>query len=355
MDLLPATRRENLITVTLATWLVFGLFVDGWAHNNQPELESFFTPWHAIFYSGFTATALWMVWVIRQRITPERSLQDAIPPGYGLGVIGLGLFGIGGVGDGFWHTIFGIETSFDALLSPTHILLFVGALLILTAPYRSVSIQHSGRVLPPGEFRPAGISYGLTTLLIAFFFMYAYAPAHLFPTGRFIPNVAGGFEAEFGLLQMIVTTILVGATTLFLATRFRTPRFTFTLIHGLVGLGIISMLRELDPVWLIIAPFAVGAFADLMVARFDPHPERKGLWLVFGAAVPFVLWSVFMAQIAIFAEMGWTVELWAGIPVLGAIIGVAMAVVIGATPTSLAQDGAETAPARSSSSRPVGS
>lgn len=335
MDLTHASRRENLVTVSLAAWLIVGLFVDGWAHNNQPELESFFTPWHAIFYSGFAATAFWMVNMVRQRINADRSARQSVPGGYGLSMLGLGLFGIGGVGDGFWHTIFGVETSFDALLSPTHILLFVGAVLILTGPYRSVSMQYPGRIVPEGQFRPAGISFGLTTLLIAFFFMYAYAPAHLFPTLTFIPNIAGGFDAEFGLLQMILTTVLVGATTLFLTTRFRTPRFTFTLIHGLVGVGIIAMLRELDPAWLIIAPFAVGAFADLMVARFDPHPERKGLWLAFGASVPLVLWSVYMAQVAVFEDMGWTVELWAGVPVLGAIIGAGMAVAIGATPTPL--------------------
>ena len=27
------------------------LFVDGWAHNNLDQIETFFTPWHALFYS----------------------------------------------------------------------------------------------------------------------------------------------------------------------------------------------------------------------------------------------------------------------------------------------------------------
>ncbi len=48
---------EELLTVLLATWLIIGLFLDGWAHDNVPELESFLTPWHAVFYSGFVATA----------------------------------------------------------------------------------------------------------------------------------------------------------------------------------------------------------------------------------------------------------------------------------------------------------
>jgi hypothetical protein len=36
------------------------------------------------------------------------------------GFFGLGIFAMGGVGHGIWHTDFGIETSIYALLSPTH-------------------------------------------------------------------------------------------------------------------------------------------------------------------------------------------------------------------------------------------
>ena len=42
--------------MVFATWLIVGIFVDGWAHNNDKP-ETFFTPWHALFYSGFLATA----------------------------------------------------------------------------------------------------------------------------------------------------------------------------------------------------------------------------------------------------------------------------------------------------------
>jgi hypothetical protein len=46
------------IMVALGGWLLGGLYVDGWAHNHlATTLESFFTPWHAAFYSGFMAVA----------------------------------------------------------------------------------------------------------------------------------------------------------------------------------------------------------------------------------------------------------------------------------------------------------
>jgi hypothetical protein len=38
--------------------VIWGGYVDGWAHNHlATTLESFFTPWHAAFYSGFMAVA----------------------------------------------------------------------------------------------------------------------------------------------------------------------------------------------------------------------------------------------------------------------------------------------------------
>ena len=122
--------RVDAVTMLLGTWLLVGLVVDGWAHNNLQALESFFTPWHALFYSGFVATAA------RAR-QPERSGLAAFPAGYGLAVVGVVIFAVGGAGDMTWHTIFGIEQDVEALFSPTHLLLFAGMALILSTPLRA--------------------------------------------------------------------------------------------------------------------------------------------------------------------------------------------------------------------------
>src|SRR5438445_725148 len=74
-DALPIfSRREDAITVACTSWLILGLFVDGWAHNHQKP-ESFFTPWHALLYSGFLATAAWL-WSRYER-------HRGVPVGYG--------------------------------------------------------------------------------------------------------------------------------------------------------------------------------------------------------------------------------------------------------------------------------
>src|SRR6266540_947312 len=64
----PSVRmgwRGDLVTAVLGAWLVGGAFLDGWAHNTRPGLETFFTPWHAVLYSGYAASAAWLCWSVR--------------------------------------------------------------------------------------------------------------------------------------------------------------------------------------------------------------------------------------------------------------------------------------------------
>src|ERR671924_467807 len=90
-------------------WFVGGLFVDGWAHINLRSLETFFTPWHGLFYSGFFAVlAVIGVGIGRGRAAGYRGLR-AIPAGYELSALGAALFMVGGFLDMLWHITFGIE------------------------------------------------------------------------------------------------------------------------------------------------------------------------------------------------------------------------------------------------------
>ena len=93
------TPAENAVTVVVSTWLMVGLFIDGWAHNTRSSLETFFTPWHAVFYSGFTACAAWTAVLIARRLDGRPLSRARIPAGYGLAVVGIGVFAVGGAGD----------------------------------------------------------------------------------------------------------------------------------------------------------------------------------------------------------------------------------------------------------------
>ena len=51
-----ATAGEYALTLLASFWLTIGLFLDGYAHEHLLDGdESFLTPWHLVFYSGFAA------------------------------------------------------------------------------------------------------------------------------------------------------------------------------------------------------------------------------------------------------------------------------------------------------------
>lgn len=128
-----SSPRQDAVSVVAGAWLVAALFSDGWAHHNVPELEGFFTPWHGALYAGLVANAGWLVFLGRQG---RWRWYQFLPVGYGWGAIGLGVFAIGGVADMAWHLTFGVEAGIDALLSPSHLVLLSGGMLILTGPLR---------------------------------------------------------------------------------------------------------------------------------------------------------------------------------------------------------------------------
>src|SRR4051794_25300321 len=101
----PLPRHFDLKMAALGAWLIGGIFTDGWAHNHI-HVESFFTPWHAVLYSGYLANLAYGVLNVVRARKQGRSWREAIPYGYEMTAFGIVLFGLAGVGDMIWHLIF---------------------------------------------------------------------------------------------------------------------------------------------------------------------------------------------------------------------------------------------------------
>ena len=82
----PLTRADGAafdwLMAACGTWLIGGLYLDGWAHIHIPALESFFTPWHAVLYSGYIAGAVALAVTLRRNRRRGASRWDALPAGY---------------------------------------------------------------------------------------------------------------------------------------------------------------------------------------------------------------------------------------------------------------------------------
>jgi hypothetical protein len=341
----PATSwRQDLVTVLLATWLVVGVFVDGWAHNNLARLETFFTPWHALFYSGFTATALWVLRLVTANLAHRpagRSWPDAVPVGYGLGLAGLGLFAVAGAADMVWHTVLGIEVSIDALLSPPHLALLAGAAMILTSPLRAAWAR-LGPAPGFGELLPALLSLTLLASLAAFFFQYLSPWMSGYPTAGYAERVryleSFGIDYDFAIVgqilgvgAIVITNLIVLAPLLYLLRRWRTPFGTATFLVTAVA-ALSSGIMEFEFPELVAAALAGGLAIDLLVARLRPGPARRGAFLATAGLIPVALWATCLAALAVVRGLGWPVELWFGVVVLAALSGLALGLLMAPAP-----------------------
>ena len=192
------------LMVGLSTIFLGGLYLDGWAHNHGKVDQSFFTPWHAFFYAGFALTAIRPASNGRCELAPRLHAGGAaLPPGYGLALLGSAIFAAGGVGDLIWHTLFGIEEDFEAFVSPTHLMLGAGLALMVSAPLRAAWHRPGGRGWQ--QLGPALLSLCLLTAAFTFFMMFSHP----------LMGIIGGarhnhFNNEVGQMGGIVSLILIG-------------------------------------------------------------------------------------------------------------------------------------------------
>jgi hypothetical protein len=289
--------------VALCAWYLGGLYVDGWAHNHDRVDDTFFTPWHALFYSGFGAVALLIGLAVARGVLAGRGWRAALPRGYELALIGAPLFALGGVGDLLWHEAFGIESGVEALLSPTHLLLAAGMGMLLSAPLRANTAP-----------LPALLSLAFTYSLATFLTQFGHPFVHLMARETRYGD-AGDALGVSGIV--IQSALLVGALLLWLRARPPLPG-GFTLLLTL-NAALMSVLE--DRYWAIPVALVAGAAADLLAAALRPAPDRPRAMRIFACAVPAILYLCYFIGLTQATRIVWSIHLWAGSIVMAGFVG----------------------------------
>jgi hypothetical protein len=324
--------REDLLTVGVGFWLTVAVFVDGWAHNTRGDtIESFFTPWHALFYSGFIACAAWIGWLLGRGRGHGRVGLATVPVGYGLGALGIVIFGLGGLGDLIWHSVFGIETDLKALLSPTHLILFLGAFLILTSPLRAAWSSDTS-TMSLRAFLPPLLSMLGAASFIYFIGMFLWAPLDAWYAAsetdlvaRFGNGAGRVFEMRqiLGVQEILVTNALLLGPLFFLARRWRLPFWSATILFGVTGVLMQAVDGLRAPEQILIA-LIVGLVADGLIGALHAGPEQTGAFRVLGVIVPLVMWSLYYLAGQVRFGIQWAPEIWTGSIVLAMLSGVGL-------------------------------
>ncbi len=279
---------------------------------------------------GFSRSASFTLSVFSWNVSRGAGWRQALPVGYLPALAGIGIFLAAGVSDLIWHELFGIESNVEALLSPTHLGLAVGVVLIQSGPLRAAALRRNwpldrwSRALPP--------LLCATLMLTALTYMTQF----INPLG--LTGAAADYRAEHGRVTpsldiggMLLHTALLVGTLLLVTRRWRWPTGSITLIVGLNAAMMVFVCYDTlapDPIWLILAAFAAGAGSELTFHLLRSAPEVTRV-RAFAVMTP-VLFSLFYYLTLIVAGGGiwWSVHLWTGAIVLAGIAGLLVSVLL---------------------------
>ena len=328
----PATTQPassllfDSMMIVFSCWFMGGLFLDGWAHTHIPRLETFFTPWHAVLYSGYLSVALFLVISLYRNHARGYAWSRALPSGYELSLLGAGIFAVSGVADMIWHILFGIEQNVEALLSPTHLGLATGLILCMSGPLRAAWRRPESKTRGWKALLPMLFSVAFIFSVFTFFTEYAHPFVRL--TAASI-NPAGSpgnqVNVSLGLVSILFQAALLASIVLLVVRRFTLPFGAFTLIFTLN----ITLLSILGNHYNLIPAAALGGLgADLLYWQFKPSTQRPDMLRLFAFAVPALFYLCYFLNLEIIRGIQWSIHLWLGSVFMAGIIGLLLSFLV---------------------------
>lgn len=315
------SRSAEWLYVACTTLFVIGLFLDGWAHNHVPELETFFTPWHAVFYAGYALIAIFLG-VVRMR-----TRATGMPVGYKEAYIGAFIFLLGGIGDMTWHELFGVEKDIEALFSPTHLVLALGAVMMLSAPW--LAVMRVGKAPKTFAARlPAILAMTYTASAIMFLTQFHHW-SDLRLTGTLIPRNADMDQALAMAGYMWHVGILMVAMILLLRTfRPHCGMLTVLFVISTFGMAVMRMETVMDALPIVCIAYIAGYAADHWSVPVWPMEKRLTGFRWFSALVPAFLVALLHTYAILNSGTWWSIHMWTGAVAIaagtGALIGLVM-------------------------------
>src|SRR5215472_3414448 len=265
-----ASARFDWIAILLSAWWVGGIFLDGWAHSHLPQLETFFTPWHAVLYSGFLVVAMFLLATAVRNHAQGYSWEHVMPRGYELSLLGVGVFAVGGILDLLWHLFFGIERGMAALLSPTHLILALGTVLAVSGPLRAAWQRPVARRQETlFKLLPSILSLTYVLAGFTFFTLFTqYANPIIHPQADKQTD-----SVELWLVSILLQTAVFMGVALFALSRWQLPLGTFAILYLLNNTLAITQ-SDISHI-LVVALFSLltGALVDLLYKALKPTVE----------------------------------------------------------------------------------
>lgn len=318
------TALERWIMLVASAWLVTGLQLDAYAHATTPELETFWTPWHAVLYSGIAVSGFTLLWLLRKRlpaIPTYRSLV-ALPNALRIPMLGMAFLLVGGGVDTLWHNIFGIEQGLEIFVSPSHEAIILGMCLFAMGPALLLATRPGDR-LSPGDAVLATLSALLSVLPVHIYSLHASVFGAIFFGPDPSPQRIFSFSGQI-FHGYLVSTILLLLPIVLAGRRWRVPIGMPTVLVMLVSLAMYAMFQSDEAAWWL--PLTIGAAAagvELLARLVGPlRPlSREAAWVTLGAVAPVLVWSTLFLVADAQVGVGWNVHIVSGLLTYTAIAG----------------------------------
>jgi Tol biopolymer transport system component len=171
----PASLGFHWLVGALGVLLVGGFYLISWAANHAGVGDPFVSPWAVPIYAGLIIVVVVLIGTFVRNRAAGYLGTSALPYGYPLALLGSGLFLGGLLGGLFGQPIFGAPVDLEVFTSPILLLIYLGALLIVSAPLRAAwAVGPSGEAPGWRSLGPAILSAGLSLSMLTFMTQFAH-------------------------------------------------------------------------------------------------------------------------------------------------------------------------------------
>ena len=225
--------------------------------------ETFFTPSHTVLYIGVGISLISAILNLVLLITKKSTRKSAFVFGSKLIIVGAVLQIIAGPGDFYWHELFGV----DGLLSPTHITLALGVIIVSIGSmigFARINLHSKEEskffkvVLP--------VSFGIFWFGIMWFIFFFILPISEGDTHDFNPNPYFAIALSFIAIPFVFSVVFWSASkTLNVFGAASAAAFTFIVMN--ITSNILTSENIMMYLPWFVAPMISAIFADYVLSK----------------------------------------------------------------------------------------
>ncbi|MEU4421099.1 hypothetical protein AB0F81_10755 [Actinoplanes sp. NPDC024001] len=324
------TARERWVLLVAAAWLVIGLQLDAYAHATTPELETFWTPWHGVLYSGIAASGFTLLWIMRSRLpgVPTYRSLLALPNALRIPLAGMAFLLVGGGVDTLWHNLFGIERDMEIFVSPSHEFIILGMAMVAMGPALMLAAGPQAR-LSAGGAALVGVSTLFSVLPVHIYSLHASAigfrhlGSDLDPVPIYSPDAQLIHGYVFSTILLLLPFVVIGR-------RWPLPIGLPSALVAVIAVLMHLMFDSEDDWWpaLTVAGAALVVEAVLRIVTPLVRANANVRWVLLGLVAPPAVWgAVLLVGKIETGSTGFNIHMVTGLLTLTALTGVATVLV----------------------------